>query len=93
MREEATVAVRKRTRALVGVGGAAALGLAAYLGYGQLVKLGVFKYNQYDRRERGRLKVGDAAPDLALATYSGGTVRLSELWREKPVVLVFGSCT
>lgn len=80
----------KRWLALAG--GLAALA-AAYAGYWQLVKMAVIKYNQYDRRERGSLRPGDAAPDLALAAYGGGTVRLSELWRDRPVFLVFGSCT
>jgi hypothetical protein len=74
---------------------AAVAGLAA-LGFGTwyvLVREGILRYNKYDHRERGKLKEGDAAPDLALAAYGGRTVRLSELWRERPVVLVFGSCT
>ena len=62
--------------------------------YYVLVREGILRYNKWDRRVRGTLKKGDAAPDLVLASYgSGGTVRLSELWRARPVVLVFGSCT
>ncbi len=53
----------------------------------------MLRYNEFDRRERGTLKVGAPAPDLALAMYDGSTVRLSELWSAKPVFLVFGSCT
>ena len=71
--------------ALVGAGGVA--------GYRSLVRLGVLKYNRWDRRERGRLRVGDSAPDLELPRYEGGQIRLSQLWEKKPVVLVFGSCT
>jgi hypothetical protein len=42
----------------------------------------------------GQLAVGDAAPDFALPTPDRSRiVRLSEEWREKPVVLVFGSYT
>jgi peroxiredoxin len=37
--------------------------------------------------------VGHAAPDLELPLLDAKTVRLSELWRARPVVLVFGSCT
>jgi len=79
----------------VAIGALAVVGVAAagLVGWYSLVRAGVLRYNKYDRRERGALKVGDAAPDLVLARYEGGTVRLSELWREKPVVLVFGSCT
>ena len=42
----------------------------------------------------GRLQVGDAAPDFALPVLHGDrVVRLSEEYRQKPVVLVFGSYT
>jgi hypothetical protein len=53
----------------------------------------VLRYNQYDRRARGSLVVGGAAPDLSLTMYDGSPLRLSELWQARPVVLVFGSCT
>lgn len=75
------------------VAGAGVLGVSGVFGYYQLVKAGVIRYNKYDRRERGKLQVGNAAPDLALPLYAGGEVKLSELWRARPVVLVFGSCT
>jgi hypothetical protein len=80
-------------KALLVVAGLAVLGVGGFYGYYQLVKAGVLRYNQYDRRERGKLKVGAQAPDLALPLYAGGEVKLSELWRARPVVLVFGSCT
>jgi hypothetical protein len=42
----------------------------------------------------GHLAVGDPAPDFKLpATDRSRTVRLSEEWRERPVVLIFGSYT
>lgn len=42
----------------------------------------------------GQLSVGDAAPEFVLpATDRSHTVRLSEAWRERPVVLIFGSYT
>ena len=82
-----------RKRAIVGGAAALALVVGGYLGYYQLVRAGILKYNKYDRRERGKLRVGDPAPDLALAGYDGSTVRLSRLWADRPVVLVFGSCT
>lgn len=42
----------------------------------------------------GHLKVGDAAPDFELPTLNGaGKVKLSQSYRERPVVLVFGSYT
>jgi hypothetical protein len=46
------------------------------------------------RARAGHLKVGDAAPDFALATYDKkSSVQLSYLRGQKPVVLVFGSYT
>lgn len=73
-----------------GVVGVACLG---FFGYMKLVEGAWIKYNQWDRRERGSLRVGHQAPDLELPLLEQGTVRLSELWRERPVFLVFGSCT
>jgi len=69
----------------------AALGGFVYM---QLVKKGWIKYNKYDRRVEGSLRVGDRAPDLELTMYDGTAVRLSSLWGDgKPLFLVFGSCT
>ena len=78
---------------LLWCGGLAALAAVSGFGYFELVKAGVLRYNRYDRRERGSLKVGSVAPDLALTMYDGTGVQLSELWKSKPVFLVFGSCT
>lgn len=77
----------------VAVAAAAALFAGGFGVYYVLVREGVIRYNRFDRRERGTLKVGDRAPDLQLAGYGAEPVRLSELWRERPVVLIFGSCT
>jgi hypothetical protein len=42
----------------------------------------------------GALQVGDPAPDFELPTTDHSrTVTLSREWREKPVVLIFGSYT
>lgn len=82
-----------RRKLLIGAGITVLVVLAGGLGYYQLVKAGILRYNKYDRRERGLLEPGAQAPDLALARFEGGTVRLSELWADKPVLLVFGSCT
>lgn len=42
----------------------------------------------------GHLTVGNDAPDFSLPTIDRSrTVRLSEEWRERPVVLIFGSYT
>jgi len=43
--------------------------------------------------EPDRLSVGDPAPDLPLFTPEGEEVRLSRCWRERAVVLIFGSYT
>jgi hypothetical protein len=70
-----------------------AVGAAGLLVYMKLVEQGFVRYNKWDRRVRGTLRVGDQAPDLELTRYGGGTLRLSSLWANKPVVLIFGSCT
>lgn len=82
-----------RKKLLIGAAVTVLVGLLGGFGYYQLVKAGILRYNKYDRRERGLLEPGAQAPDLSLARFEGGTVRLSELWADKPVVLVFGSCT
>ncbi len=75
--------------AAVVVAAVAALGFT----YLQLVEKGFIRYNKWDRRIRGNLRVGDPAPDLELTRYEGGQIRLSSVWQKKPAVLVFGSCT
>ncbi len=82
-----------RRKLLIGAGVTVLALLAGGFGYYQLVKAGLLRYNEYDRRERGTLVPGAAAPDLPLAMFDGRAVRLSELWADKPVLLVFGSCT
>ena len=67
------------------------LGRSAY--YYGLEKAWIL-YNEYDIRSEGVLRVGDLAPDLELASADGsGFQKLSDLFREKPLVLVFGSYT
>jgi cytochrome oxidase Cu insertion factor (SCO1/SenC/PrrC family) len=75
---------------VVGVVAAVAAGGLAYR---KLVEHGFVRYNKWDRRVRGTLRAGDPAPDVELTRYDGSSVRLSDLWKAKPVVLVFGSCT
>lgn len=85
---------RPRLRRALRWGGSIAL--AAGIGffvYMKLVEGAWIPYNQWDHRVRGALRVGVQAPDLELPMLDQGTVRLSELWRERPVFLVFGSCT
>ena len=69
------------------------LGGAGLLTYRKLVEHGYIRYNEWDRRVRGSLRVGHQAPDLELTAYDGSPLRLSSFWKEKPLVLVFGSCT
>lgn len=48
----------------------------------------------WDSARAGRLRVGDQAPDFTLpALHGDGTVTLSDEYRHRPVVLVFGSYT
>jgi hypothetical protein len=76
--------------------GAVVLGLAALgaWGYYEALKRAWILYNEYDIRTEGSLKVGDLAPDLELHSVDGsGPRKISDLYREKPLVLVFGSYT
>ena len=82
-----------KRKVLIGAAAALTLAAAGAVTWYQLVKAGVLRYNKYDRRERGTLSAGNAAPDLALTMYDGSTMRLAELWGAKPAFLVFGSCT
>jgi len=87
--------VRKPSRKVIR---ATALGLSVIalggLAYMYAVRKAWIRYNKYDRRVEGRLRVGDAAPDLEVVMYDGSTARLSSLWGDgKPLFLVFGSCT
>ena len=78
----------------IGIGaGIAALSLGAaavaYIGPRNVVGM-----IRYDKREEGRLAVGDRAPDVALVALDGSTpVHLSERIGPRPLVLVFGSYT
>ncbi len=74
----------------------AAIAIAAIgaLGYYEALKRAWIRYNEYDIRSEGSLAVGDLAPDLELASADGsGPKKISDLYREKPLVLVFGSYT
>lgn len=72
----------------------AVIGVAGYLAYFEAVKRAWVRYNEYDTRSEGILQVGDPAPDLTLRRVGGeAPVRLSSLYRRRPLVLVFGSYT
>ena len=86
--------MRKRKKVAIAALASVSLAVLGGFVYMQLVKKGWIKYNKYDRRVEGSLRVGDTAPDLELAMYDGTAVRLSSLWGDgKPLFLVFGSCT
>ena len=42
-----------------------------------------------DENKLTQLKFNDPAPDLEIATGTGERIRLSSLWKEKPLLLVF----
>jgi len=77
---------------LLGVG-LLALAVVAYgvISFGPKNVIGMLRY---DQREEGKLKVGDAAPDVSLLALDGTTpVPLKDSFGGKPLVLVFGSFT
>ena len=60
----------------------------------EATKRGYIKLGKYDIRSEGNLVVGDLAPDLELERLDGtGRIRLSQLYADKPLVLMFGSYT
>jgi hypothetical protein len=86
--------VKKKTkRLLIGACALVVVAVGGFFGYMQLVKGGFIRYNKYDRRERGALREGGPAADVALTAYDGAPLRLSWLWNRRPLFLVFGSCT
>jgi hypothetical protein len=82
-----------KKKVLIWAGSVVAVVAAGLFGYMQLVKAGYVRYNKYDRRDRGTLRKGGPAADVALTTYDGAPLRLSWLWNRRPLFLVFGSCT
>jgi hypothetical protein len=82
-----------RRRIILGTALLVVLGAGGFAAWMALVRAGVLRYNKWDRRHQGTLRVGDPAPDLQVAAYDGSPLRLGTLWAEKPAVLVFGSCT
>ena len=83
-----------RKKSLIGLAVLIVIGVGAAYAYYQAMVRGWIRYNEYDIRTEGQLVVGDLAPDLELARVDGeGSTMLSDLYREKPVVLAFGSYT
>jgi len=88
--------VKKRWLKLLMVVGSCVVvvgGLAAWGGW-VAMKRGIIRINKYDIRSEGILQIGDKAPDLELQRADGsGSVQLSDVFSERPLVLVFGSYT
>jgi hypothetical protein len=85
--------LKKRTWLKLAIAAVAIAAIGAW-GYYEAMKRAWIRYNEYDIRSEGSLAVGDLAPDLELASADGsGPKRISDLYRERPLVLVFGSYT
>ncbi len=78
---------------LIGIVVLVAVAALAGRGYYYALEKAWILYNEYDIRSEGLLRVGDLAPDLELASADGGTQKLSDLFKQKPLVLIFGSYT
>jgi len=52
-----------------------------------------FGYSSYDRGKQRRVAAGKKALDKTLYDLTGNTIQLSQLWKEKPIVVEFGSIT
>ena len=78
---------------LIGIAVLVAVAALAGQGYYYALERAWILYNEYDIRSEGLLRVGDLAPDLELASADGGTQKLSDLFKQKPLVLIFGSYT
>jgi len=71
-----------------------AIGGVGVWGYSTAMKRAWIHSNEYDIRSEGTLRVGDLAPDLELARADvTGRSSLSDFYRDKPLVMVFGSYT
>lgn len=67
---------------------------AGMWGYRYALQNAWIRVNEYDIRSQGTLQVGELAPDLDLSRSDGeGSARLSDYFRDKPLVLIFGSYT
>jgi hypothetical protein len=84
--------MRLRKKLAIGLG--ALVLLVGGLGVAYLGPRNVIGMIRYDKREEGKLRVGDRAPDVALVGLDGSTrTRISERVGSRPLVLVFGSYT
>jgi len=68
--------------------------LVAGIGVAYVGPRNVIGMIRYDKREEGKLKVGDRAPDVTLVGLDGkSNVRIADRIGARPLVLVFGSYT
>jgi hypothetical protein len=80
-----------RRKVLLALGGAVVLALVGGVAFiGPRNVIGMLRY---DIRQKGKLAVGDRAPDVELTTLEGTTVHLLDRVASKPTVLIFGSFT
>ena len=84
-----------RIRAIVTVVVILALSTGAFVvARREAMKRAIVKIGKYDIRSEGNLVVGDLAPDLELERLDGsGKTKLSDLYADQPLVLLFGSYT
>ena len=86
-----SVAKRWLKRAAIAI--AAIVVLAAGFVVWQIGPRNIIGILLYDQRREGILKVGDAAPDVALERLEGGDEHLARSFGGSPLVIIFGSFT
>jgi hypothetical protein len=83
-----------RTWKKVAIGGGLLVAAAGAAGVAFIGPRNVIGMIRYDKRQEGRLKVGDRAPDVTLVGLDGkSNVRIADRIGARPLVLVFGSYT
>ena len=76
------------------IGVAVLLLVVAGVGVARIGPRNVIGMIRYDKRQEGKLKVGDRAPDVTLVGLDGlSSVRISDRIGPRPLILVFGSYT
>ena len=85
---------RMRLWKKIAIGIGALVLLVAAAGVAMIGPRNVIGMIRYDKRQKGRLKVGDRAPDVTLVALDGASqVKVSDRIGQRPLVLVFGSYT
>lgn len=76
------------------IGVAVLLLVVAGVGVARIGPRNVIGMIRYDKRQEGKLKVGDRAPDVTLVGLDGqSNVRIADRIGQRPLILVFGSYT